>query len=552
MPRLGSFVVRHRTPVLLCWLLLLVAGVLGGGQVFSRLTDVGGSSSAESVQGWDRLSDAATTGPRVVGVLDDVDPADPSVRSAVADAVQDLSGRPGVDAVLDPYGPAAAALTAVDGRALLLVVDLENRLPDTRQDQVLDDVVDRLRAVQPGSVNVGGNLLLNREINAAVERDLARGELISLPLALLLLLVVFGGVLAAALPIVATLSTIAGALLMLLGASYVLDLSADIVSVVTVLGLGLAIDYGLLIVSRFREERAAGAQVPDAVVLTCASAGRTVAFSGVTVAVSLAGLLVFDDPTYRSIGAAGVAVVLVAVASALTLTPALLALVGRRLSVPTPSVEDDGRFARLARRVQRRPLLIATAVAVLLAALAAPFLGVRFVEGGPELIPRSFETRQVADAVSTRFAGQESEPVRVVTDLRPDSRELRAWAADVAELPGVRTVRDPRPLADGVTTVEVVPGGVSQGDGAQDLVRVLRADRPSPDTLVTGSAAFLLDTQRATAERLPWAVSLVVLATFVLLFLMTGSVLVPLKALVMNVLSLGASFGALVLVFQEG
>jgi RND superfamily putative drug exporter len=266
----------------------------------------------------------------------------------------------------------------------------------------------------------------------------------------------------------------------------------------------------------------------------------------------LSGLLLFDDPTYRSIGAAGVAVVLVAVASALTLTPALLALVGRRLSVPAATVEDDGRFARLARRVQRRPLVVALGVAVLLAAFAVPFLGVRFVEGGPELIPRSFETRQVADAVSTRFAGQEAEPVSVVTDLAPADPALASWSARAAALPGVREVRDPRPLAGGVTTVEVVPGGDSQDGSAQDLVRALRADRPSPDTLVTGSAAYLLDSQRATAERLPWAAGMVVLATFVLLFLMTGSVLVPLKALVMNVLSLGASFGVLVLVFQEG
>jgi RND superfamily putative drug exporter len=177
---------------------------------------------------------------------------------------------------------------------------------------------------------------------------------------------------------------------------------------------------------------------------------------------------------------------------------------------------------------------------------------VRFVEGGPELIPKSFETRQVADAVSTRFAGQEAEPVRVVTDLAPDSPELAQWAAAVERLPGAREVRPPRALADGVVTLEVVPAGGSQGDGAQDLVRALRADRPSAETLVTGSAAYLLDSNRATAERLPWAISLVVLATFVLLFLMTGSVLVPLKALIMNVLSLGASFGVLVLVFQEG
>ena len=552
MTVLGAAVVRRRWTVLLAWVVLVALGFTVGSGVFSRMTAVGGSSSAESVRAWELLDDVATTGPRVVAVVDDVDPRAADVRAEVTAATADLAALDGVAQAADPYGPAGPALVAQDGRALVVAADLERDLVDAEQERVLDAVVARLRAVDVGTVRVGGDLLLNREINAAVEHDLERGELLSLPVALVVMVVVFGGVLAAGLPLVAALSTIAGALLVLLGASYAMDLSPDVVSVVTVLGLGLAIDYGLLIVSRFREERAHGLVVADAVVRTCATAGRTVAFSGVTVAVSLCGLLVLDDPTFRSMGLAGIAVVLVAVAAALTLTPALLALLGGRLRVREVAVRDDGRFFRLARRVQRRPLLVALATAAVLAASAAPFLGVRFIDGGAELIPRSFETRQVADALSTRFVGREADPVRIVTRLAPDSPALQAWTERVEQLPQVRSVRPPTALSDGVTSVEVVPTGTRQGDAAMELVRALRDDRPSSDALVTGSAAFLLDFNTSLAERLPWAGLLVATATFVLLFLMTGSVLVPAKALVMNVLSLGASFGALVLVFQEG
>jgi len=549
---LGGVVVRRRWAVLVAWVVLVALGFTVGSGVFARMTGVGGSSSAESVRAWDLLDEVATTGPRVIAVVDDVDPTDAQVRTRVTAATADLAAVDGVAEVTGPYGPLGPALVARDGRAIVLAADLELDLDDAEREDVLDAVVERLRGLDVGTVSVGGDLLLHREINAAVEHDLQRGELLSLPVALVVLVVVFGGVLAAGAPLVAALSTIAGALLVLLGASYVMDLSPDVVSVVTVLGLGLAIDYGLLIVSRFREERALGLAVADAVVRTCATAGRTVAFSGITVAVALCGLLVLDDPTFRSMGAAGIAVVLVAVAAALTLTPALLALLGDRLRVRAVAAQDDGRFARLARRVQRRPLLVALTTAAVLVASAAPFLGVRFVEGGAEVIPRSFETRQVADALGSRFEGREVEPVRVVTRLAAGSPELQAWTERVEQLPTVRSVRPPTALADGVTTVEVVPTGTRQGDAALDLVRALRDDRPSDDTLVTGSAAFLVDFNSSLAERLPWAGLLVATATFVLLFLMTGSVLVPAKALVMNVLSLGASFGVLVLVFQDG
>lgn len=415
-------------------------------------------------------------------MVDDVRPADPEVRAAVTSATARLADLGGVQRVADPYLVPGPLLVARDGRALIVAVDLERDLEDEAFDRTLDAVVEGLRAIDVGEVTVGGDQLLYEEINGAVERDLQRGELISLPVALVVMVFVFGGVLAAALPLLGALSTIAGALLVLLGASYLLDLSPDVVSVVTVLGLGLGLDYGLLIVSRFREERTAGLDVEAAVVRTCATAGRTVAFSGITVAVSLCGLLVLDDPTFQAMGAAGVSVVLVAVAAALTLTPALLAVVGRRLAVPPPVVQDDGRFTRLARRVQRRPAVVAVYTAVLLAFLAMPFLGARFIDGGAELIPRSFETRQVADALAERFAGEQADPVKVVTSLPADGPALAAWTERVDRLPGVRSVGLDDSVRDGLTVVDVVPEGESQAPAALDLVESLRDDRPEPRT----------------------------------------------------------------------
>ena len=551
MTALGLLVVRRRRLVLVAWLLLVAVGFGGGSAVFGRMGNVGGSADAESVRGWQLLSDASTTGPRILAVVDGARVDDPQVRAEVTAATDELQALEGVARATDPYDLPGPLLVAEDGEALVVAVDLERFSEDVEREQTLEAVEQRLRQIDVGEVAVGGDLLLNEEINEAVEQDLQRGELISLPVALVVLVVVFGGVLAAGLPLVGAVSTIAGALLVLLGASYLLDLSPDVVSVVTVLGLGLAIDYGLLIVSRFREERTAGLDVHPAVVRTCETAGRTVAFSGVTVAVSLSALLVLEDPTFRAMGAAGISVVLVAVAAALTLTPALLAVLGGRLKVPAARVQDDGAFARLARRVQRRPLLVAASTAALLVAFALPFLGVRFVDGGPELIPRSFETRQVADTLSARFAGQEAEPVEVITVLPVDDPALQAWVERVEQRPEVLSVT-PEAGDGGLTVVDVVPSGADQDDAALDLVRALREDRPSKDALVTGSAAFLVDLNASLAERLPWALLLIAVATFVLLFLMTGSVLVPAKALVMNVLSLGASFGALVLVFQEG
>jgi RND superfamily putative drug exporter len=307
----------------------------------------------------------------------------------------------------------------------------------------------------------------------------------------------------------------------------VITLDPNTVPVTTLLGLGISIDYALLMVSRFREERAGGADVPRAVERTAATAGRTIAFSGLTVAVSLSALMIFDDPTFRAIGAAGVAVVVVALLAALSLVPALLALVGGRIPVRQALAPADGFFSTLARAVQRRAWPVAIGVAALLLAAGAPLLSLKLENGGANLLPDSFESVRVQQNLQVRFPGAGTDPVTVL------ARATRLGTSPYA-------------------SVDITPTGSSQGEAAQRLVHVLREHRPPYQSWVTGDAAVLIDFSGSLAERLPWAFAVIAVALFVLLFLMTGSVLVPVKALLMNTISLAATFGALVWVFQEG
>ena len=504
------------------------------------------------MRGYRLLQSATTTGPRVLAVIDGRSVDDLTIRATVTAAAADLRRIRQVQAVYDAYSTPLPMLRARDGRASLVAIDFRRNVPDGVLNRAVDAATYRLRAIPGVTVRVGGDLLLSRQVNDTVNADLARGERVSLPLALVAMVVIFGGLVAAGVPLVAAAVSIAGTLLLLLGYSHLTDVSPNVISVVTVLGLGLAIDYSLLIVNRFREERSQGLDLPTAIERTAATAGRTIAFSALTVAVALAGLFAFDDPTYRSFGAAGVGVVLVALAAALTLVPALLGLWGRRISVPSAPPGDDGFFARVTRRVQRRPLPVVVLVGLGLGLTVVPFLGAQFRNGGAHLLPRSFETRQVADMLASRFPGQRAEPVSVVGRVASSDPRVQAYAAGLRSRPGVADVSIRTSLSGSVSAIDVVPFGESEGPVAQRLVRELRAHRPDYPTLVTGDAAYLVDFKAAILHGLPWAVGSIALASLVLLFLMTGSVLVPIKALVMNVLSLGASFGALVLIFQDG
>jgi putative drug exporter of the RND superfamily len=344
---------------------------------------------------------------------------------------------------------------------------------------------------------------------------------------------------------------VAGALLILLGVSEFADISAYSVNVITMLGLGLAVDYSLLVVSRFREERAGGLELPEAVERTLATAGRTVAFSGLTVAASLCGLLAFAEPFLRSLAWGGIGVVLVAMTAAVTLVPALLGLWGRRIR-PSRLQADHGVFYRLSRLVQRFAPAIVVVVAALLILLALPFRHARLENSGLESLPRSSESRQLFETVGERFQGRGADPVVVVVESAPGNPLVADYLRRVQGLPGVVRVEPRQGTPAQVTVLDVVPEGTSEGPVATRLVEDIRALERPVAAGVTGPAAFLVDYRDSLTSRLPYALALIGLATFALLFLMTGSVVVPVKAIVMCVLSLGASFGALVWVFQEG
>jgi RND superfamily putative drug exporter len=553
---LGRFVYRRRVPVVLAWALVLGVGLTVGGQVFGRLGSGSGlRDDAESVVVSDRLARVGDGGAAITGLLDGRRADDPAFRAAVDAAVRDLRAVPGVVRVTGPWTPGGElpGLVARNGSSVLVRVELATGLGGEERDRAVARVGERLRAVDAPRVLVGGNALARREFQDQAEADLRRGETLAMPVMLVLLFLVFRGLVAAVTPLLVAAVAVAGALLILLGVSHLADISAYSVNVVTMLGLGLAVDYSLLVLSRFREERAAGFELPEAIERTLATAGRTVAFSGLTVAASLCGLLVFAEPFLRSLAWGGIGVVLVAMAAAVTLVPALLGLWGRRVRPGAATSRlDHGLFYRLSRLVQRAAPAIVVLVAALLVVLALPFRHARLENSGLESLPRSSASRQLFDAAQDRFAGGGTDPVVVLVEAAPGSPRVADYLRRVAKLPGVARA-EPRPgTPPRLAVLDVVPEGSSQGPVATRLVERVRAlDRPAAGG-VTGPAAFLVDYRDSLVGRLPYALGLIGLATFVLLFLMTGSVVVPAKATVMNVLSLGASFGALVWVFQEG
>ncbi|MET8625494.1 MMPL family transporter [Kitasatospora sp. NPDC004669] len=551
---IGRFCFRHRRWVLGFWAVVLVVGVLIGGRVFEGSVAGASSATAEADRGGAVVAAADPAKGAVTAVVDGRPVDDPAVRAAVEKATAEIAALPGVSSAQDAYGsgpaPAPAALRAADGTASLVTV----RMADTSTSAQTDAVTHRLAALNGAGgahVTVGGDLVLQQEVKKQTEKDTRFGEMVTLPLTLIVMVLVFGGLAAASLPVIGAIASIGGALLAMFGFSQIMDIDTSVLPIATVLGLGLSIDYALLMVNRFREERGHGAGIAAAVERTAATAGRTVAFSGLTVAVALSGLFVFTSPVLGAVAAAGVSVVVIAVAAALTLVPALLGFAGSRVKAPTAPVSDEGFFSRTVRRVRKRAVLVALACVALLMAAGAPFLHAEMRSSGAAVLPGSSAGRQVAETIDHRFPQVAAAPITVVVE--GGAPVAQAYADEVvAKLPGVSGVRAVTPVSDKVSTVDVLVHGDPQGDAAQQVVDELRADRGGLKTYVTGGAATVVDFKDELMSRGPWALGLVAVGTLVLLFLMTGSVVMPVKALLMNLLSLGASLGALTLVFQDG
>ena len=522
---------RARSVTLLSAALLLVA--LGiGSTVVPRMS--AGSEQFADLSSESRVANAEVE--RRTGIE-----ADPGVLALVSGGPADVA-RVRARIAEDP----AVARTLVDDRGVILV------FLHARGGEAGKGAAARLTTAfaDDPTVRLGGGVIASRQVTEAIQRDLRRAELIAFPLVLLLSFWVFRGLVAAFMPPLVGAGAIALTFVGLRLAVEVHDLSVFALNLVTGLGLGLAIDYSLFIVSRWREEAAQHGYGPEALARTMRSAGRTVIFSAITVAASMACLLVFPQQFLYSMGLGGVLVALSAGLVALVPLPALLYWLGPRIDALAPGrlqpPPSGGRWARLAAWVMRRPGRVAALSSAFLILLALPALGVHFVGVDATTLPTSASARQVAeeldrDGVRGRYA-----PITAILDSPPSQAALERLAA----APGTDVVIPPRLIAPGLYRLDVLPRDKGLSDRAQQLVRLVRAE--IPDARVTGQTAGFVDQQASLGAHLPWALGILALTTCTLIFLFTGSVVLPLKSLVMNVLTLGASFGILVVVFEWG
>jgi RND superfamily putative drug exporter len=552
---------RLRWPVIAWWLLVVVLGAAFGGKLFDRLGNPDSlSPDAESVVAQHRVDQVAPEGPIVIAVIQGRGVYEPGLVSSVTAAVTAIKAIPGVTDVDDLYtGPGGQI--GSDNRSTTVRVELQVGLADQRREQVEDQVSARLRQIDAPSVLVGGDKLAERAFADQAVSDLAVGETVAFVLLIVVLVVVFGGVVAGSLPLVVAITAVTGTLLGLLALSTTTTVSQYAVNVVTLLGIGLAVDYSLLIVARYREERAAGRDRAEAIVRTGATAGRSVLISGLAVAAALAGLAAFAEPVLAAMALGGAVVVGLATLVALTLVPALLGVVGRW--VPPAGTDRARRWIRLpgnrkpllirlATYAQSRPGPVALGVTLGMLVLAAPFLGANLQNSDARALPRGNEVRQAYDVLQKKFNNEHAAPVTVLAEIDPGRPEVRTFMNQLNRSSQVFRLEVRRDVRSGVTVLDLTPKGATAGPQSRALVREVRAmDTPFPK-LVTGEAAKVVDYQDSVGRRLPIAAVIVLLATAALLFALTGSLVVPVKALLMNVLTLLATLGVLVVVFQWG
>ncbi|MEU8098461.1 MMPL family transporter [Streptomyces rubiginosohelvolus] len=583
------FVTARPRLALLAALVITALAVFAGSGVADRMGSGGWQApDAESTYATEVLArEFPASQPNLLLLVDSgsagVD--DPAVAAEAARLAERLKAEPGISGVGSYWETASPALRSEDGREAIIAARIGG------DEKTAGETLDRLAPAFAGergpvTVSLGGPVAVQHEMQTIIQEDLLRAELIALPVTLVLLVMVFGSAVAAMLPLAVGIVAILGTNAVLRGLTEFTDVSVFAMNLTTALGLGLAIDYALFIVRRFREELATGADTRTAVGTTLRTAGRTVLFSALTVAVSLSAMLVFPQYFLRSFAYAGIAVVLLAAAAALILLPAALVLLGprinsldlrrllrRRKKTATAGADPAGAaaggpaagsaggadaspgrgWAWLGALVMRRAPVFAIVTTVGLLLLGLPFLGVKFGTADDRQLPASAESRVVQEHIRDGFPGSPGGGLEVLVEGQGSRADHADLKARIEQLPGVLRVEGP--VAEGPAAYySVLPKGEAVGEETQQLVRDLRAvpSASSLDVSVTGTAAVLVDSKDSIADRLPWALGIIVVATLLVVFLLTGSVLIPLQAVVLNALSLTAMFGAVVWVFQDG
>jgi uncharacterized membrane protein YdfJ with MMPL/SSD domain len=560
---LAGFLYGHGRAVLVAAVLGAAAAGAFGADVASRLSPYGANDPAtQSVQATNRFQAAAgrQIDAGVIALVRVGNVHSAAAASRVQQVASELRAQPEVASVVSFYGSHDRALASDDGRSTY-VLGYFKPLSDSRLKDVAEQIERRFGGAR--DVQLGGTAIANAQINTQVSHDLAHAELLAFPFIFLLSLLFFRSLVAALLPpLLGGLAIVCTFFALRVVASFV-DLSVFALNLTTGLGLGLAIDYSLFMVSRYREEAARTGFGLEALSHTLSSAGRTILFSSLTVATAIASLVIFPQRFLYSMGIAGALVALIAMALALLVLPALLSVLGPRVNALAPkrlarAAERDARPAesgfwyRLSRFVMRRPGSIAALSTALLVVLGLPFTGIKFVSPSASVLPHSASAKVVNDALAHEFPPNRSTPLEVVVGRPAHAPEVARLAVRIGHLPDVAAVAPAAPAGAHASLLAVVPRQSASSEATERLVRAVRSIHEPFYLGVAGETASFLDLEHSLAVHLPAVIAIVIAATLIVLFLMTGSVVLPLKAVLMNALSLSATFGILVLIFQDG
>lgn len=562
---LGRRMSRHRLLVLVAWAVLVAGGSALAGDVFDRAVSVADApAGSESRTTQERLDALDPEGEIVTAVISGEDFFAPALRESATAVMAEVRALPGVAEVTDAY--TAGGAIGDDGRSSLVVVELAQGLDGDEAHAVASRVADVLRTIDAPEVLVGGELLAEAAFVDRATTDAAVGEGIALLGLVALLTVVLGSIRIALLPVLAALAAVAPTLAVLGGLARIAEVNEFAVNVVTILGLGLAVDYSLLVVLRLREERAATPEAPvdDLVGRALAGAGRAVLVSGLAVGVALLGLLILGDPLLSGMALGGAVVVLFATLAGMTLVPAALSFLCRALPARhartwarpwagRPGRSREGLLARSTRLAQRRSLLVTVGATAALLALAAPLASLSLDSSDIRSLPAAAEERRAYEAVTTGFTGLGVEPVTVLVEGSVQDAAVTDLLDRIAASPEVADADLVTGLPADITVVDFCPAGDSAtGAEAVRLVEEVRGMDAAVAVRVTGPAAFLVDSRDHLRERAPWAAIVIAVSAVALLFALTRSLIVPVKALLLAGLTVSATLGVLVALFSWG
>ena len=483
---------------------------------------------------------------------------DPAVVATATKLESIIKTEEGVGSTLSYWSSGGApSLKSSDSKSAFLFVYSEDVEWDTVQ-----SLGKRMQAKYDGkfenlTIYASGTGVFAHSINSKIADDLKLSESISIPLTFILLVFVFGGLVASAMPLLVGVSAILGSFLVIYLLTLFTGVSVFALNLITGLGLGLGIDYSLLIVNRFREELHAGKSVDEAIKRTVATAGKTVFYSGLTIVITLASLMLFPLMFLKSFGYAGVTVVIMAVLGSLVALPALLAILGNRIdkavvrkSAITP--KEDGRWAQTARFVMRKPVSVVVLSLIALGVFAAPITNIVFSQVDSRVLPANNPAAYASQLITERFPGQEGNPIEIIIPGGAAKlEEIKNYTTEISKVKGVVRIGEPQVLGNDVRVIAIHDMG-PRTPLAEVLIKEIR-QIPSPDqTLVGGVAADYADTQIGIAMTMPWALTWIAVGVLVLLFLFTGSIILPIKAVILNILSLAATLGVITWIFVDG